>query len=550
MKVERRYTVVIILMTTILLSCNIRGKKPMVSRKYKALACPDFLGDVSDKSHDLNPSYDLISDYEPNSDAIRPKLTAGTLTATEINDFAKWDLWEDISGSSLADFSGIWSMLPKDRVTVIVSRNNRPIPNQQVSLYDSSDQLVWKSVTDNTGRAELWVNMFDEGGNASYVMLGENGIGAMHSNLKRFDEGVNHIECNADCNVTNQLDLLFMVDATGSMGDEINHLKSELTDIVGKVISNNPKLEVNLGSIFYKCVGNSYTTLKSSFSTDIDSTVRFIRNQAASEGGDEAVEIALHEAINDYKWNDGANARLLVMVLDETPNDSTDRLLKKSIMEAAAKGIKIIPVVASGVSGTKDKSLEYLMRCCALATGGTNAFLTDHSGVGNAHTAPTTDTMQIELLNQLLIRVISQYSYIPECDEKIDVELEVKGTSEIQITKYELVVKDTTESDITIANQKSNSTVDVAKVDSIRFEKVITQRVALFPNPVASMLNVSSSFEIESLFVFDSNGKIVQRKQLNSKLGSIDLSHYPNGHYYIGCLYEDQWYKSKLVVVH
>jgi len=80
--------------------------------------------------------------------------------------------------------------------------------------------------------------------------------------------------------------------------------------------------------------------------------------------------------------------------------------------------------------------MEYLMRSIALATNGTYAFLTDHSGIGNKHTAPSTDKYKVETLNELLLRLISQFLDMPACDPQqfIEDQQAEKDTSLVQVT--------------------------------------------------------------------------------------------------------------------
>lgn len=79
----------------------------------------------------------------------------------------------------------------------------------------------------------------------------------------------------------------------------------------------------------------------------------------------------------------------------------------------------IVPVGASGVAD----EAEYLMRAMAAATQSRYTFLTDDSGIGNAHAAPAIDCYLVTRLDQLLRRVIdSQISgrrIEPEEDEVI-----------------------------------------------------------------------------------------------------------------------------------
>ena len=55
------------------------------------------------------------------------------------------------------------------------------------------------------------------------------------------------------------------------------------------------------------------------------------------------------------------------------------------------------------------------MRSIALLTNGTSFFLTDDSGIGNPHIQPTTDSLKVEHLNDMLVRTIVEFSTMPKC---------------------------------------------------------------------------------------------------------------------------------------
>lgn len=110
--------------------------------------------------------------------------------------------------------------------------------------------------------------------------------------------------------------------------------------------------------------------------------------------------------MGELQWSSNAKARLLFLVLDAPPHHRPDVLnsLHKSIQAAAAKGIKIIPITASGI----DKSTEFLMRFFAISTNGTYVFITNHSGIGNDHMEPTVGEYEVEYLNDLMVRLINE----------------------------------------------------------------------------------------------------------------------------------------------
>ncbi len=78
--------------------------------------------------------------------------------------------------------------------------------------------------------------------------------------------------------------------------------------------------------------------------------------------------------------------------------------LEINLIKAAEKGIKIIPITASGI----DKTTEYLMRSFAILTNGSYVFITDDSGVGNDHLEPTIGEFEIEKLNDLMVRLVGE----------------------------------------------------------------------------------------------------------------------------------------------
>jgi hypothetical protein len=194
------------------------------------------------------------------------------------------------------------------------------------------------------------------------------------------------------------------------MGDEIEYLKSELMDVTRRVKEENSAVEFRMGAVFYRDEGDEYVTKVSPFSSSLFETIQFIGGQHADGGGDyeEAVHTALITAVTQLSWNEHARTRLLFLVLD-APAHNTDPIvndLNTIIKQAAEKGIKIIPVSASGVN----KNAEFLFRFFAMATNGTYLFITNHSGIGGDHIEATVGDYEVELLNDLMVRVINKYT--------------------------------------------------------------------------------------------------------------------------------------------
>ncbi len=206
---------------------------------------------------------------------------AGVLTAGEVNDFSKWNLWQDISEGELAVFVNEWKIKPAERFTLqIESQQHTPIVNANVKLLYNGI-TIWQARTDNTGKAELWANAYFEHKdlNSNFTIQAEY-LGKTYTieQAKRFHEGINFLKLNEKCNFTYNLDIAFVVDATGSMGDEIDYLKAELTDIIQKVKDSVSHLDIQLSSLFYRDLFDDYLTKHKDFTSDINNIVCLLIN--------------------------------------------------------------------------------------------------------------------------------------------------------------------------------------------------------------------------------------------------------------------------------
>jgi Mg-chelatase subunit ChlD len=204
------------------------------------------------------------------------------------------------------------------------------------------------------------------------------------------------------------LDLGFLVDATGSMGDEMTFLQSELKDIVRRVRAVEPDLDIRISVVFYRDRGDAFITKSLPFTRSADDAVSFISGTTADGGGDfpEDMNAGL-EAMMRQSWSREAVPQMLFLLADAPPQQyaGEDYTYHEAIADAAAKGIAIYPVAASGV----DKPTEFLFRAMAVMTGGKYVFLTDDSGVGNSHEEPDITGYTVEKLNDLMVREIRSY---------------------------------------------------------------------------------------------------------------------------------------------
>ena len=204
------------------------------------------------------------------------------------------------------------------------------------------------------------------------------------------------------------LDVGFLVDATGSMGDEMTFLQSELKDIVRRVRAVEPDLDIRVSVVFYRDRGDAFITKSLPFTRRVDEAVSFISRTTADGGGDYPEDMnAGLEAMMRQGWSRDAVPQMLFLLADAPPQQyaGADYTYHEAIQDAAANGIAIYPVAASGV----DKPTEFLFRAMAVMTGGKYVFLTDDSGVGESHEEPDISGYTVEKLNDLMVREIRSY---------------------------------------------------------------------------------------------------------------------------------------------
>lgn len=335
----------------------------------------------------------------------------GVITAGEWSDLENWSFWDSLFiNQEFSELRSYWSFYHYHRISVLIENSNsEPVCDAIVELT-RNETVIWKSRTDNRGKAELWIDLFQKSDMADALnySLTVNDLYTM-TDVKLFSQDINKISIPAAHEANNRAEIAFVVDATGSMSDELEYLKTELKDVIRRVQETHSNSSVFTSAIYYRDEGDEFLTRLSAFSGDISTTLSFIGSQHASGGGDypEAVHTALKRSVNELQWSASCKTRILFLLLDAPPHYTSSIIndIQGCIREASAKGIKLIPITASGI----DKNTEFLMRFFAVSTNGTYVFITDDSGVGRPHLEPSVGHYEVEQLNDLMVRLIDEY---------------------------------------------------------------------------------------------------------------------------------------------
>ena len=171
------------------------------------------------------------------------------------------------------------------------------------------------------------------------------------------------------------VDVLFILDTTGSMGEEIERLRSTIEIISANITALKPKPSLRFGMVLYRDQGDEYDTKVVPFTSDLGKFQKALDEVGADGGGDEPEDLqaALHDAVAKMKWNaDGI--RLGFIVTDASPHldYGQEATYAASVREAKAKGIKFFSIGAGGLP----LEGEYPLRQIAQYTQGKYIFLT------------------------------------------------------------------------------------------------------------------------------------------------------------------------------
>ena len=347
----------------------------------------------------------------------RPGGRAGVLTAGEWNDLDNWGFWSGLMASeTYQDVPGLWGFFTSRRVAVrVADPDGKRLPGVKVVL-EQGQETLWSAITDHAGEASLWVDPYHAQAGTEGLTVVLDGVRQADApkvtvwNVQQEQADVNFYLVDKVPSVEASADVAFIVDATGSMGDEIAFLKKDLEDILDRVKGGIGQTSLRTGAVFYRDEGDEYVTKSFRFNSDYRKTIREIALQHAAGGGDlpEAVHTALETGLQELDWNPSARARIAFLILDAPAHrhhQGVIESLQASIRTYAKDGIKIIPVFCSSPS----KECEFMCRFFSILTGGTYVFLTDDSGVGGDHIEASVGQFQVELLGDLLVRLIAKY---------------------------------------------------------------------------------------------------------------------------------------------
>ena len=209
------------------------------------------------------------------------------------------------------------------------------------------------------------------------------------------------------------LDIVFVMDTTGSMGEEIERLKATVDIIRDNLDLATPRPKLRFGLVLYKDRGDQYLVRDWPLTADLEAFRKNLSAANAAGGGDEPedLESALAAAVAPRMlWNeDGAR---LVFVVTDAPAQAYSGVAgyDKSAETARASAIKIHAIGTGGLPLPG----EYQLRQIAQRTRGRYIFLTygergeSEGGTAGAVSHHTGSNWTADRLETVIIRLAKE----------------------------------------------------------------------------------------------------------------------------------------------
>lgn len=163
------------------------------------------------------------------------------------------------------------------------------------------------------------------------------------------------------------LEMVFVIDTTGSMGGLIDGAKQRVWGIVNEVMQTPARPSVRVGLVAYRDRGDTYVTQVLPITNDLDKVYTTLMEYRAGGGGDgpEDVRRALSDGVRRAGWSQPAphTAQIVFLVGDAPPHD--DYAQEPDTLDTAAEAIKsgmVVNTIQCGADETTRRVWQQIAR--------------------------------------------------------------------------------------------------------------------------------------------------------------------------------------------
>ncbi len=335
------------------------------------------------------------------SDVQRPSLSAG-----EVNDNERWD--EYLQYRSEYAFLHVHDVDISERYIITVTDSaGLPLPNTRVTV-SAGDVQLFQANTYADGRTLFFPRAFAASDDAlGFTVVVERDGARQQVEVPR--GGPTDWPITLDIERTEYdgvpLDILFLLDATGSMADEIEQIKDTLLSIASRISELPSQPDLRFGMVAYRDRGDAFVTRVYDFEPDANTFLNTIRSVVADGGGDnpESLNEAIHEAVHEPQWRLDEGIRLMFLIADAPPHldYANDYSYAQEMMQAHNRAIKTFAIASSGL----DAQGEYIFRQIAQHTMGRFIFIVYGGGGTTPHNV---GQYTVERLDDLVVSLVQQ----------------------------------------------------------------------------------------------------------------------------------------------
>ena len=162
------------------------------------------------------------------------------------------------------------------------------------------------------------------------------------------------------------MEMVFVLDTTGSMGGLLTGAKDRIWGIINEVMQTSKVSSVKVGLVAYRDRGDQYITQVLPLTDDLDKVYATLMDYEADGGGDEPEDVrrALAEGVSKAGWSQSSagNAQILFLVGDAPPHDYADEPNPLTTADLAVKQGIIVNTIQCGGSETTKQVWEAIAR--------------------------------------------------------------------------------------------------------------------------------------------------------------------------------------------
>jgi uncharacterized protein YegL len=121
--------------------------------------------------------------------------------------------------------------------------------------------------------------------------------------------------------VAADLDVVFLIDTTGSMSGEIREAKERVKQLAEALREIRQGERVRIGVVAYRDRGDAFITRVSDLSEDVEVSYRFLASLRAEGGGDSPEDVlsGIASAIHEISWSPDLEAEHQVFLIGDAP---------------------------------------------------------------------------------------------------------------------------------------------------------------------------------------------------------------------------------------